>query len=954
MTVRFPVSSVITITMLFLIVSGNSAAAQTNTFHISGTVTTVDDNAEEPLTGATIRLLALPDSVMVRGTTSGADGTYMLRNVQPGNYLLAVSYIGYQTAAEQIEEPGQNLDGLDFTLRSVALELDEFQITARRPRVEVRGDTTAFHADGYRTNRDATAEQLVTRMPGFSIEDGRLQAQGEEVRRVLVDGREFFGDDATLTLRNLPSDVIQQIEVFDRLSDQAQFTGFNDGNTERTLNVVTRRGMNNGHFGRATSGLGTETRYSAGGNYNYFDTDRRISLIGMSNNVNQQNFSNEDLLGVAQANSGGGRGGGGGGFRRGRGGSGGPGEGGGNVGNFMVGNQNGISSVHSTGINYIDKWNDSWDVSGSYFFNLSNNINDQNLERRYLSGISADQIYDEEAYDTSENANHRFNMRMEYTIDERRSLIITPRMSYQQNNRNSLLEGLTFVQGANLLNQIQSENRLNNSGYDISNTILYRHRYETSGRTFSANLRTDLNDRTGDRFQFDESQFFGDDENIIVNNQQTETITGGYTISANLSFTEPITERSQLMMSYQPSLNRNSSIQDAFLFDEATGRYDILETALSNRYENQLSTHRLRGSYRFRGERYNADLNLGWQYTGLAGEQIFPHAVETTNSWQNLLPGASFQYRFENNSSIRLSYNTNTQTPLARQLQNVVDNSNPLRMTAGNPDLGQQYDHRFSVRLRAANPENGTSTMAFVSMNYTMDYLGSRTFTAPQDMFIADGIQLGRGGRLITPENIGNSWNIRSFLFHSMPVDLIKSNLNLNGGISYSRIPSYIDDNRNIADNIGLSAGSVISSNISENIDFNFSYRANYNIVENSINPLIDSNYYIGRVNSGFNLMPWRGLVLSSDLNFQHYEGLSEDFSRNTLYWNGAVAYKFLENRAAELRLHLFDILAQNNNINRSFSEDYIEDYQTNVLSRYFLMTFSYNFRSFAGNRSGL
>lgn len=912
--------------------------AQTVTYSITGKIITAEGESEEPLAGATIRLLTVSDSLMVHGTTSGLDGDYLIRNVQPGSYLISVSYIGFQTDYHHLADLDQNEEGMNFTLLSFAVQMDEFQVTARRPRVEVRGDTTAFHADGYRMNRDASADNLVNRMPGFTTENGRLQAQGEEVRRVFVDGREFFGDDAALTLRNLPAEIIEQIEVYDRQSDQANFTGFNDGETERTLNIVTRGGMNNGQFGRIGSGYGTETRYSAGGNYNYFDSDRRISIIGMSNNVNQQNFSTEDLLGVAESGGSGGRG------RGGRG-----GRGGGNVGNFMVGNQNGINSVHSTGINYVDSWNDTWSVNGSYFFNRSDNEINQNVERRYLSGVTADQIYDEDAFDTSNNYNHRFNMRMEYTIDENRSILFTPRMSFQRNNRNSLLEGLTMDQGALLMNQIYSRNSNNNSGYDISGNILYRHRFETRGRTFSARIRTDFNDRTGDRYQFDESLYYGEDQNSIINNQQTEIFTGGYTLSTDLSFTEPVTERTQLMLSYQPSYNRNNSIQDAFLFNEETGRFDLLESSLSNRYENLITSHRVRGSYRLSGERFNAEVNLSWQHTSLTGEQIFPLAFETSRNWQNLLPGASFQYRFSNNTNIRLRYNTSTRTPSTRQLQDVVDNSNPLRMTTGNPNLNQQFNHNVNVRFRAADTESGSSTMAFVSFGFTEDFIGNNTFTAQSDTLVREGINLGRGSRLVSSDNLGNSWNIRSFLFRSMPFDLLSSNLNLNGGVSYSRTPTIIDGNRNLADNIGLNAGTVISSNINENIDFRLSYRANYNIVGNSINPLIDNNYYMGNAGGSFNLMPWRGLVLSSDLDFRHFAGLSDDFSRNTVYWNGSIGYKFLENRSAELRLHVFDILAQNNNIGRSITEYYIEDSQANVLTRFMLMSFSYNFRSFAG-----
>ncbi|MEX1062527.1 MAG: outer membrane beta-barrel protein [Balneolaceae bacterium] len=905
---------------------------QAQTLSVSGSVSSYEENDTTPLAGASIQLFSLPDSIRTGGTTTGNEGLFLLKSVEPGSYLVIVSFLGFLTETETIQLEQENIGNLDFIMQPAALLMEDIQVTSRRPRVDVRGDTTLFHADGYRTTMDASAEDLVTRMPGFMLENGQIQAQGEDIQRVLVDGEEFFGDDALLTLRNLPAEIIEKIEVFDRQSDQARFTGFNDGNGERTVNVVTRRGMNTGQFGRANSGYGSETRYMAGGNYNHFDGSRRLSLIGMSNNVNQQNFSSEDLLGISQAGEGGGRG------RR-------------STRNFRVGGQSGISSVHSTGLNYNDRWNDSWRINSSYFFNMTDNVNNQNRERQYLSGSSTDQIYGEDTYSTSDNYNHRFNMRVEHTINDDRSLIITPRLDFQQNNRFRTLSGTTMSGNARLLNEISSDNRSDNSGYNIAGNILYRHRFDTDGRTFSARLGTNVNDRSGDRFQYDESHYYGETENSIVNDRETETLTGGYTFSGDFSYTEPVSKKSQVMISYRPDISRNNSVQDAYLFDEETGNYSRIDTTLSNRYDNLVHTQQARGSYRYRDAGYNANVSFSFQYTSLVGEQTFPDITETSKSWRNFLPDASFRYRYGNGANLRFSYNANTRTPSARQLQDVIDNSSPLRMTTGNPDLNQQLDHRFSLRFRSSDSEKGSSTMAYLSLGYTQDHIGNRTFVAPRDTVLQEGIALGRGSRLVYTDNIGDSWNLRSMLNRSMPLDLLQSNMSFNGGVSFRRRPSVIDDERNLADNTGFNAGFSTSSNISENIDFRLSYRASYHIVENSIRPELNNNYYSGRATGNINLMPWKGLVLASDLNLRHYEGLGENYNENTVYWNGSAGYKFMEDRAAEFRITLFDILAQNNNINRSVAEDYIEDYRSTVLTRFFLLTFTYNLRSFPGGR---
>ncbi len=905
-------------------VSAQSAA-------IEGAVLEETDNSETiPLQGVNLQLFTLPDSSRTAGAASGQDGSFRINNLKAGSYLLVATYLGFETATKSIQLEEGIRGELSLIMKPSAIQLDEFQVLARRPRVDVRGDTTAFHAGGYQTGRDSNIQDLVTRMPGFIMENGRLQAQGEDVAMVLVDGEEFFGDDAAMALQNLPAEIVAEIEVFDRESEQARFTGFRDGNTSRTINIVTKEGMNRGQFGRGSSGYGSQTRYMAGGNYNYFQGATRLSLIGMTNNLNQHNFSSEDLLGVSEA-AGSGR------------------SGGRAAGNFRTGGQSGISSVHSLGFNYNDRWNDTWRVNTSYFYNMTDNSHNQFRERLYLSGSTADQRYDEQSRRTSDNYNHRFDMRLEHDFDDRRSIVLRPRARFQHSRSFQSVDALTLNPDMQLLNEIFRENSSDQSSYNIGGTLLYRHRFETRGRTFSANLSSQFSDRSGTRNQLDENQYYDESENLIVNDQLTETLSGESRLSGTFTYTEPLTENTRLMVDYRPSFEDSRSVQDVFRFDEETQSYSSIDPGLTSRYDNRLFTNRMRSSYRFNREKINANVSLSWQHTSLTGNQEFPVQGDISQSWQNLLPGASIQYRFDRRSNIRLSYNANTRTPSVRQLQDVIDNSDPLRLTTGNSGLDQQYDHRFSARLRMANPEEGSSLSAFVSMNITDNFIGNRTFIAEAETELDGGIVMAPGARLISPDNIGRSFNLFSRVNRSRPVDLLQSNLNMNAGVSFNRRPSYIGDERNLTDNTRLSSGFQISSNISDRIDFRAAYDAGYHIVENSIRPELNNNYYSGRAMGSFNLMPWKGLLLASEFNLRHYNGLGEDFNQSTLFWNGSMGYKFFDDESAELRITLFDILGQNDNINRNILEDYIEDYRSNVLSRYVLFSFSYRFRSFSG-----
>ncbi len=901
---------------------------------VEGIVTDADQ--EEPLQGANVAVFALPDTVLVRGASTDASGMYSLRRVPEGRYLIQVSYVGYFTQIDSLSWRGGETLRRDFSLKINDGEMDEIRITGRLPRMEVRGDTTAFNADAFTTGRNANVEDLISRMPGIVVQDGQVEAQGEQVRRVLVDGNEFFGDDATVALRNLPAEIVQQIEVFDRMGEQARFTGFDDGSSERTLNIVTRSGIRNGQFGRAQTGYGSDDRYTGGGNYNYFSGDRRISVLGLTNNINQVNFSGEDLVGVQEA-AGRGGGGRGGGMR------------GGNWGatrDFRIGQPDGINTTHSFGLNYVDRWSEDFRINGSYFFNTTDNEREVLSERRYTGGVAGNQLYDEFSGGNTDNFNHRLNMRLEYGITERSSLVFTPRLSVQQNASNSFFRAFTQSSQGALLNQTFNENENESAVWDFSGSLLWRQRFAQPGRTLSVNVSTDFNNRTGDSFRLGETFYFDESAAEVLENQYTDTRDNGYSVSPNISFTESLGERSQLQLTYNPSFRLSRADRETFIFDEQSGGYDDLDEGLSNRYENRVWRHQFTSGYNFRHERYRLNLNLSYENTLLRGEQEFPFEAGSRQVYHNLLPGATLNFSVGEQGNMNIRYNTNTRTPSAGQLQDVIDNSNPLQLRGGNPDLRQSYAHSLSVRYRLADRETGSSTVLFVNAGMTDDAVSNVTYIAAQDSLLPGNIRMGAGSRFTRPENVGRSWNVRSFVARGFVLDAIRSNINLNGGGSFSSVPSAINNQTYTSNTWSVYAGTVISSNITPEIDFRLSYRGNYNIVDNSVPTGFDSNYYTGTANLRTSIQPWRGLLFESDLRIRHFSGLQDDFNNDSVFLNVALGYRFLESRALEFKATVVDVFRQNDEVSRIIEDTYIEDVRSNVLSRYVMVSLSYNFRS--------
>jgi hypothetical protein len=915
----------------------------------------LDATDQSPLIGANVLLINSADSTKRFGTVADTSGTFVFKNIPLAGYRLVASFVGYVAYDQRINLRRTSPDLGKILLKPDAQLLKDVVVKGVADRVEQKGDTVIYNASAFKVNKDANAQDLLEKMPNITVENGQVKAQGEAVKKVTVDGRDFFGDDATLALKNMPAEVIDKIQVFDRLSDQAQFTGFDDGQTTKTINIVTRSDRNNGQFGKVYAGYGTDDRYMAGGSTNYFKKNTRISLIGMTNNINQQNFGSEDLLGVLGSTGGGAPGGGGGG-RTGGGGAGGgrTGGGGGNFGgggssadNFLAGQQSGINKTNAIGLNYSDNWGKKWKVSGSYFYNDANNNNNSQLARTFYTTQGTGQLYNEDFFSSNNNTNHRFNARLEYTINTKNSLIITPRLSLQDNTAFSSLLGANSLANR-AISQTQTNKQSQNNGNNWGNTILWRHRFGKIGRTISVGLTTSSNARTGESFLKAINNYYGrrTADSLQITDQETDTKSNGYTISSNLSFTENIGRGGQLQLNYTPSYTKNYSDRDTYNYNQATSEYSTPDLRLSNEFDNTYITNRLGGSYRLRIKKTMVTAELNYQNAQLSGKQNYPLQFEIRRTFDNFLPSAMIMYRGTNGSSLRINYRTSTNAPSISQLQNVVDNSNPLFLKTGNPDLKQEYNHSMFVRYGVTNAKTARSFFINLNGSFTQNNISNTTYIATKDTTIA-GFPLRIGSQFSQPVNVNGNWNIRSFITYGLPVTAIKSNLNFNIGTGYTRTIGLINNAQNTSNTHSITGGLVLSSNISERLDFTLSVNGNYNTVKNSLQPTLDGTYYYQNSNFKLNWVTKGGFFINTNLNHTFYTGLGQDFNLNFTLWNAAVGYKFLKNKAGELKLSTFDVLGQNNSISRTVTETYIEDLQTRVLQRYYMMTFTYTLRNF-------
>lgn len=899
------------------------------------------DPANQPIIFANVTLLQSSDSSLVKGTTSDLEGNFKIENIDPGEFIIKISYLGYNDVFLTKEITNESLSLGKLLMKEKATKLKEINvITAMTPVIQ-SGDTTQINAGAFKTNRDANAEDLVNKMPGITMHDGKVQAHGENVQKVLVDGKEFFGDDVNAVLKNLPAEVIDKIQVFDKKSEQSELTGFDDGNTSKTINIVTRQQFRNGTFGKAFGGYGYEDKWKGGLNLNVFKDKKRITILASTNNINDQNFSTEDLLGVTSSSGGGNRGGG---YGR-MGGAGKPGGQSNEAGNFLVDQKNGISTTHSFGINYANQWK-KVDFTGSYFINYSDNNSENDLYRHYITSWNEGPTYQEDSDRNSININHRASFKIDWKIDSINSVLFKPKISIQQNNGSSALFGEN-IQSASLLNNTTNNYSSNLRGINFSSPLLFRHLFTKKARTFSLNLNPGYNQNSGSNNLNSTTRFFTDTLSADSLNQIANLNVEGFTLSSNIMYTEPINDNSQLMFSYGVNINKSESDKKTFDFSGVENEYNSFDTALSNTFNSEYQSHAAGINYRYQKGKLNFITGLSYQYAQLKAEQVFPSDFNLDKTFNSVLPNARFQYKFSTRKNLRIFYRSNNNAPSVSQLQNVINNSNPLQLTAGNPNLKQDWQNSLTLRYSSSNTEKSKSFFLLLSSTYTKNYIVKNTFIASGDTLIAPGIVLKSGSQFSSPVNQDGYFNLRSFNNYSFPLAKIKSNLSLNVGGTFSRIPGIINNILNFANNSSIGGGFALSSNISEKIDFTLYSNTTYNNNFNTLQAELYSIYYNQNTKFKIQVMPWKSMVLQTDLSHQYNTGLSENYNQNYLLWNASIGYKFLKNKQGELRLSVFDIMKQNNSITRNSTETYYEDVKTNVLQQYFLLTFTYNLKQF-------
>ena len=898
-----------------------------------------DTISKQPVGAATITVLQRSDSSLVTFTMTTSRGEFTLTNIGYGDYRLLVTHVGYHNVNKYftINETHKNIDLANIEVSDKNKVLEEVVIQAEAPPVTLIGDTVQYNAGSFKTKPNSVVEDLLKKMPGIQVEkDGTVKAQGEEVKKVLVDGKEFFGNDPKVATKNLPADAVDKVQVYNRQSDMAQLTGFDDGNSEKTINLKLKKDKKKGVFGKVNAGGGTDGRYQGRFNVNSFKGARQMSVIGMGNNTNAEGFSFMDILSFSGGMSQLGGGASGGSINI---------SGNGALSDLMgAGNNRAINTSWAGGANYNNIIGTKMELQSNYLFSRYNPVTNQKLSRQYILPDST-YFYNQNSLTNNLSYSHRFNATYDYLIDSLHSLKFTPSLSVQNSKNRSMSDYETLSEQLVRSNKGFSNNYTTSDGYNFNGTLLFRKKFDRKGRTFSVSLGTTLSNSEGEGELESVNQFYNRSgilakTDSINQRSFSESEVRGYNTRA--VYTEPILKRSLLELSLSKNESRSVSDKITYDYNQGSGKHDMLNPLLTNNYENTYGTTTAGIRVRTQKKKYNYSVGVTWQNADLEGTIRTGVKDSIINkSFYNFLPNARFQYNFTRFKNLQLDYRASTNQPTVSQLQPIPDISNPLNIRLGNPDLKQEYTHRVNVNYTGMNPFRNKSFFWFSSYSFTNNRIVNYDVI---DSF---------GRKTTRPVNVDGVYNLNNDISVGWPLRFIKGSLNLNTGVGYSKSIQFINTERNNIYNITIDPSIEISKSFKDKFDMTLSGGFTYTKAKYSLQSSLNNKYFTQDYGIDVGWQLPKNFYLSSDFRYTISSQRSQGFNAKVPLWNASFSKLFLKYNRGEMKLSVYDLLNENEAIVRNTNSNYIEDQNNRVLKRFFLLSFTYSLNKMSANAGG-
>lgn len=906
--------------MLLMILFSPMAFAQQSGVNVTGSV--VEQGSDTPIEQATVRLLNVKDSAMVRGVVSARNGSFTLKNVKKGSYLLHITFIGYDPLYQPLQITGKknpvNVGKLE--LSDGAIELGEAVVIGKAPEVTVRNDTVEYNADSYKVTEGSVLEDLLKKMPGVEVDsEGKITVNGKEVKKVMVDGKEFFSDDPKVASKNLPAKMIDKLQVLDKKSDMAQMTGFDDGEEETVINLTVKPGMKQGWFGNAYGGYGSKDRYEGNAMVNRFVNNDQITFMGGANNTNNMGFS--DLASTMFSGMGGG---------------------GGRRGGFGAGS--GITSSGNAGLNFSKEFKpDKLTLGGNTRYSHSDNDARSKSDRQNILPGDSSSYDNSEAMSRTKSDNFGVDFRLEWKPDTMTQLIFRPSFSFSHSMNDNFSDATTLDNERDTVNTNKSSNYSESNGYNLNASIDFSRKLNNKGRVFSATLSGGNSDSYSDGMNRSDIVYFNQTDalkNSIID-QRSRYDNKGFNYRAYVSWVEPIGHNNFIQATYSISQRKQEALKNVYNQD-ADGIYNVLDSAYSQSYRNNFISQRASLSFKSQRAKFNYTIGLNLDPSYSSSENFVGDTTlsKITRKVVNLSPMAQFNYMFDKRTNLRIMYNGRTSQPSMTQLQPVADISDPTNITIGNPDLNPRYTNNVFIRFQQFTPEKQRAFMIMANGSYIINDIVSYTSYNQET-----------GVKTTTYKNVNGNYsgNVRMML--NTPLKNKKFSINSMTMASFANSNGYINEEKNTNRNLILSERGGIDFR-SSYLDLGVNGNIRYNATSNSLQKENNQNTFNYGAGGYTTIYLPLNFKIESDVNWSTNSGYGDGFKQNEVLWNASASKSFLKNNQGTLRFKIYDILQQRSNISRSVTASYIQDSEYNTLGSYFMVHFIYRFSIFKGGAS--
>lgn len=875
---------------------------------------------EEPVEYATIQLLKANDSTVVLSSATERDGNFKLTNIKQDNYILKTSYISFETQYHDIKS--EEFDSKQIKIPTIALVeksilLSEAIVVGQMPQMVVKEDTIEYNPAAFNLHKNSLVEDLLKRLPGVEVDiDGNITVAGKQIRKVTVDGENFFGRDPKMTTQNLEIDIIEKLQVIEKKSDMEEITGIDDGNRETIINITIKEDKKRGWINNIQVGLGNltqdisadNTRYESRSMFNRFIGDNKYSLIVNANNNSERG--------------------------------------------------QGINSNESVGLNLINVFNEKFKMTGDVSYNSGSNF----VKRKsFRQNILVDSVSYRSNESETKNKNHNLsiNYRLEYKPSEKTTILFTPNISLSKSNSNDTTYTSTMAGDSDMSEVNRSTRRGSNKSQNLnlSGNLIASHEFAKKGRRITLNIQGSVsnNDQLG--YNKSVSEFFLIPERNQYLNQEAKTITKSNSYNINTSYIEPIFKGGFLQFSYTLRSNLSNNMRNTYEFDPDYDDFTILNPEYSKSLRNSYTNQTIALSLRTMKEKYNYNAGINIDPSFIKSKSYIMNGISEGvdsivyepdgRSVVNYSPNGQFTYRFNKDKNIRLNYRGNTSQPSISQLDPTEDLTNPLNIRSGNPDLLPSFSNNISTEYNYSNREKQQSLRASASYNFVTNQIINRTI-----------YEANTGVQRTKPINQNGMWNSSLNILYITPIDKKKrfqfstsTNTSFRNQIGYM---SFREDTetKNIAQTLSISENLTLSYRrewLYLQTRGIIRYSSTHNSLEEKTNQE-DMNY---RMSLDAQITFPKDWVFESNLNYSEQTGLSSGYNRNETLWNINLNKRFMKNKQANIGIRWTDLLQQRMSISRNVTSNYIEDSESNVMTGYFMVSFSYRFNNFGGSSRG-